>query len=470
MSSFPATIAEAAIALRAHALTSVELVEGVLARADALDGDLGSFLARFDEQALAAARTADDELAGGTDRGPLHGIPIGVKDLLSSREGPTTAHSRVQVPGAPPNVDAEAVARLRDAGAVIVGKTSLSEFALGAPDPEAGLPLPRNPWHREYWPGGSSSGTASGLAAGLFLGGVGTDTGGSIRIPAAVCGITGLKPTYGRVPKSRCIPLGWSLDTVGPMARSAEDCALLLQVLAGHLPSDPTSADEPVPDYGAALTGDLTGIRVGVERAHHGAEVGTDPAVLTRMEDALSVLEDAGARIEEVSVEHWDEFADAALVIMHSEAFTFHRPYLRDYWADYGSFTRVLLAHGAFLSASDYVQAQRVRSLARAEVARIHERVDVIVSPTVGVPAPRLDDDFLALMPLFFTGVWNVTGSPALSLPVEPEHGLPVGVQIIGRAFDEATTLRVGDAYQRRTPWHRRELVEVGSVPADGGD
>jgi aspartyl-tRNA(Asn)/glutamyl-tRNA(Gln) amidotransferase subunit A len=271
------------------------------------------------------------------------------------------------------------------------------------------------------------------------------------------------------VPKSRCIPLGFSLDTVGPMARGAEDCALLLQVLSGHAPSDPASAREPVPDYRAALTGDLTGIRVGVERAHHGVDVGTDPGVVRRLEDALSVLEDAGARVEEVSVDHWDEFADAALVIMHSEAFAFHRPNLRDHWGDYGSFTRVLLAHGAFLSAADYVQAQRVRALARAEVARIHERVDVIVSPTVGVPAPRLDADFLALMPLFFTGVWNVTGSPALSLPVEPERGLPVGMQLIGRPFDEATTLRVGDAYQRRTAWHRREPVELGSVPADGG-
>jgi len=229
----PGSIVEAGAMLRAGQLTSVQLIRTVLARADELDADLGCFLARFDDAALRAAAAADEELAAGIDRGPLHGIPLGIKDLLAAKEGATTAHSLVPSTVAPPGVDAEAVARLRDKGAVIVGKTSLSEYAFGAPDPSSGLPLPRNPWDRERWPGGSSSGTASGLAAGLFLGGLGTDTGGSIRIPAACCGITGLKPTYGRVPKSRCIPLAYSLDTVGPMARTAEDCALLLQAISG---------------------------------------------------------------------------------------------------------------------------------------------------------------------------------------------------------------------------------------------
>ena len=470
MTSFPTTIVEAGAALRAGELTSVELIRTVLARADKIDADLGCFLARFDDDALSAAATADAELAAGTDRGPLHGIPLGIKDLLAAREGPTTAHSLVPSRVAPPGVDAEAVARLRDRGAVIVGKTSLSEYALGAPDPDAGLPLPRNPWDREHWPGGSSSGTASGLAAGLFLGGLGTDTGGSIRIPAACCGITGLKPTYGRVSKSRCIPLAYSLDTVGPMARTAEDCAVLLQVISGQASSDATSADEPVPNYISALTGDLSGVRVGVERVHHGTQVGADPEVVARVEEAVKDLERAGAIVEEITIEH-RQIADAATrVIMHTEAFTQHRPTLRDRWHDYGPFTRLLLTHGAFLSAADYVQAQRVRSLVRAEVKQLLKRVDVIVTPTVGVPAPRLDADFVALMPLFFTGVWNLTGNPALSLPVGPVRGLPVGMQIVGRPFAEATVLRVGDAYQRRTDWHRRRPEERDDARSDAPD
>ena len=454
MTGTPSTIVEAAAALRTGGLTSVQLVGAALARADAVDADLGSFLARFDDAAMVAAAVADAELAAGNDRGPLHGIPLGIKDLLAAKEGSTTAHSLVPSTVAPPGVDAVVVTRLRDAGAVIVGKTTLSEYAFGAPDPSAGLPLPRNPWDRERWPGGSSSGTASGLAAGLFLGGIGTDTGGSIRIPAACCGITGLKPTYGRVPKSRCIPLAYSLDTVGPMARSVEDCGLMLQAISGPAASDATTADQPVPDYLAGLIGDLSGLRVGVERAHHGTGVGTDPGVVDSVEEAVACLERAGADVEEVAVDHYSAAEAANLVILHAEAFAHHQPNLRDRWGQYGPFTRLLLTHGIFTTGADYVQAQRVRSMVRAETQRLLQRVDVIVTPTIGVTAPRLDADFVALMPLFFSGVWNVTGYPALSVPVRPVGGLPVGMQIIGRPFDEATVLRVGDAYQRGTDWH----------------
>ena len=456
MTSLPITIAVAGAALRSGTITAVELTQAVLDRADQVDADLGCFLNRFDEAALTAAADADAELASGTDRGPLHGIPLGVKDLLSAEEGPTTAHSLVPCQAAPTGVDAEVVARLRHSGAVIVGKTSLSEYAFGSPDPDSGLPLPRNPWDREHWPGGSSSGTASGIAAGLFLGGVGTDTGGSIRIPAACCGVTGFKPTYGRVPKSRCIPLAHSLDTIGPMARTAEDCGLLLQAMSGPAPSDSTSADELVPDYCADLTGDLTGIRIGVERVHHGVAAGSDPQVVERVEEAVTILEQAGAQVEEIVIDHGAVSKAAEHVILHTEAFTHHRANLRDRWSDFGSFTRLLLSYGALVSGPDYVQAQRVRSFVRAEVRRATARVDVVVTPTIGIPAPRLDADFMALLPLFFTGMWNMTGQPALSAPVGTVRGLPVGMQIVGRPFDEATVLRVGDAYQRRTTWHRQ--------------
>ena len=462
MTALPITIAEAGAALRAGTITAVELTQAVLERAAQVDADLGCFLNRFDDAALAAAAHADSELASGSDRGPLHGIPLGVKDLLSAREGPTTAHSRVPHPAAPTGVDAEAVSRLRQGGAIIVGKTSLNEYALGAPDPDSGLPLPRNPWAPEHWPGGSSSGTASGIAAGLFLGGVGTDTGGSIRIPAAFCGVTGLKPTYGRVPKSGCIPLSHSLDTVGPMARTAEDCGLLLQVMSGPAPSDGTSADEPVPDYCAGLNGDLTGIRIGVERAHHGVAVGSHPQVVEHVEEAITILEQAGAQVEEIVIDQGAASKAAEHVILHTEAFTHHRANLRDRWSDYGSFTRLLLSYGAFVSGADYVRAQRVRSMVLAEVRRATAGIDVVVTPTMGIPAPRLDADLVALLPLFFTGMWNMTGQPALSAPVGMVEGLPVAMQIIGRPFDEATVLRVGDAYQRRTGWHRQTVPSTG--------
>ena len=248
----PSTIADAAVALRRGALTSVELTTRLLARADAHDSTLGTYVARFDDAALAAAAKADADFAAGVDHGPLQGIPLGVKDIIAAREGATTACSKVLDPEWGRGIDAPVVARLRAQGAVITGKTATMEFAMGAPDADGPFPIHRNPWNVERWPGGSSSGTGTGVAAGLILGGLGSDTGGSVRIPSALCGISGLKTTYGLVPKSGVVPLGYSLDTVGPMARTARDCALILQAIAGPSDDDATSVDRPVPDYAAA--------------------------------------------------------------------------------------------------------------------------------------------------------------------------------------------------------------------------
>ena len=234
MQSIPLTVQDAAKQLRTGELTSVELTKLVIARAEEFDAQVGTYLARFDDHALASAAQADDELAQGLDRGPLHGIPVGVKDILAALEGPTTAQSLILDPAWGEGKDAPIVKRLRKAGAVITGKTTTMEFACGMPDPTKPFPIPRNPWDLETWPGGSSSGTGSGIAAGMFLAGIGTDTGGSIRIPAAFCGVSGLMPTFGRVPKSGCTPLGYSLDHVGPLARSAWDCAAMLQVSASQ--------------------------------------------------------------------------------------------------------------------------------------------------------------------------------------------------------------------------------------------
>jgi len=453
----PSTIVDAAAALRSGSLTSVALTRELLARTDALDATLGTFVARFDDTALVAAEQADADFAAGVDRGPLQGIPIGVKDIIAAREGATTACSKVLDPDWGRGVDAPVVARLRAQGAVIAGKTATMEFAMGAPDADGPFPIHRNPWDLDRWPGGSSAGTGTGVAAGLILGGLGSDTGGSVRIPAALCGISGLKTSFGLVPKSGVVPLGYSLDTVGPMARTARDCALILQAIAGASADDPTSVDRPVPDYVAALTGDAEGLRVGVERDHHTRVEGFDPACRDRFEDAVRALERAGAEIVEVHFDSYPIITAAALVTSAAESFAYHRKDLQERFGDYGREARASLALGAFYSSADYVQAQRVRAWGLATLRRVLGECDVIVTPTIGLPAPRLTDDFWSMMQWIYTPVWNHLGTPAISVPMGPiAAGLPSGLQVIGGRFDDARVLRVADAYQQVTDWHTR--------------
>jgi len=351
----PSTIADAAAALRSGTLTSAALTTELLARTDALDETLGTYVSRFDDSALVAAAQADADFAAGIDRGPLQGIPIAVKDIIAAREGATTACSKVLDRDWGRGTDAPVVARLRAEGAVITGKTATMEFAMGAPDADGPFPIHRNPWDLDRWPGGSSAGTGTGVSAGLILGGLGSDTGGSVRIPAALCGISGLKPSYGLVPKSGVVPLGYSLDTVGPMARTARDCALILQTIAGESADDPTSVDRPVPDYAAALAGNASGLRVGVERDHHVGVEGFDAACRDRFEDAVCALERAGAEIVEV---HFDGYPviSAAPPRRPSEAL------------------RRLRARGARLAhAGRLLQLRRLRtSAARARVGTRH--------------------------------------------------------------------------------------------------
>jgi aspartyl-tRNA(Asn)/glutamyl-tRNA(Gln) amidotransferase subunit A len=451
----PTTIADAAAALRRGTVSSVALTTELLRRADALDATLGTYVARFDDTALVAAAQADADFAAGVDRGPLQGIPLGVKDIIAAREGATTACSKVLDPDWGRGVDAPVVARLRAQGAVITGKTTTMEFAMGAPDADGPFPIHRNPWDLERWPGGSSAGTGTGVAAGLILGGLGSDTGGSVRIPAALCGISGLKTTYGLVPKSGVVPLGYSLDTVGPMARTARDCALILQAIAGASADDPTSVDRPVPDYAAALAGNASGLRVGVERAHHSGVEGFDAACRDRFEDAVRALEAAGAEVVEVHFDGYPLITAAAMVTVAGEALAYHRKDLQERFGDYGREARAALAMGAFYNSADYVQAQRVRAWGLATLRRVLGECDVIVTPTIGLPAPRLTDNFWAMMPWTYTPAWDLLGTPAMSVPMGPiAHGLPSGLQVIGARFDDATVLRVADAYQHVTDWH----------------
>jgi len=463
MTDIPLSITEAASGLRDGSLTSVALTAAVLERADRLDGSLGTYLARFDEQAMSAAAQADADLAKGIDRGPLQGIPLGVKDIIAAADGPTTANSLVLDPAWGAGKDAPVVSRLRAAGAVITGKVTTMEFAIGAPDPSKPFPLPCNPWDTGTWPGGSSSGTGAGVAAGLFLGGLGTDTGGSIRIPAAFCGVSGLMPTFGRVPKSGCAPLGYSLDHIGPLARTAQDCAAMLQVLAGYHPSDPDCAQRPVPDYAAALEpGLLTGLRVGVDRVHHSPE-DADPAVAGAFDAAVAVLEELGATVVEVSLPYYDEMVAADMITMASEALAYHLPDMRSRWGDYFEATRSMVVLGALCSGADFVQAQRVRRVAVGELMSLFEAVDVVATPTASVGAPAYDEsgrlplDMSRLFGQIHTPYWDSVGTPALVVPMGfTAAGLPLSLHLGGRHWEEGTLLATGHAFQQVTDWHRR--------------
>jgi len=449
------TLAELSAAIHAGETTSVEITETLIERADRLDPVLGTYLARFDETALSSAATLDAELAAGVDRGPLHGIPLGIKDIIATDEGPTTAQSLILDPAWGDQGDGPVVARLREAGAVITGKTSTMEFACGMPDASKPFPVPRNPWNVDTWPGGSSSGTGSGVAAGLFYGGLGTDTGGSIRCPAAFCGISGHKPTFGLVPKSGCTPLGYSYDHIGPMARSAEDCALMLAVMAGYDPSDPSSSAHPLAKPLGGPSADLTGIRIGVDRTLLDRFV-VDPALAECFESAIAALAGTGASMVDVAIPHYEALTAATMCGWPAEAFANHRADLQSRWAAYGRATRQVITAGALASGGDYVQAQRVRRVGKEAMTTLFASCDVVVTPTAGVGALFLEGiDFASVIASVFTPVWNAVGFPAISVPMGfTGAGLPLGLQIAARPFEDATALDVGMAYQLQTEWH----------------
>ena len=413
---------------------------------------------RFDEQALAAASAADDELTAGRDRGPLHGIPVGIKDGIAVADGPTTANSLVLDRTWGAGRDAPVVSRLRRAGVVITGKTATSEFHCGLPDPTKPFAIPRNAWDIEKSPSGSSAGSSNGVSAGLFLAGLGTDTAGSIRAPASANGVTGRKPTFGRVPKSGTVPLSYSLDSLGPIARSARDCAAVLSIIAGYAPSDESCVDVPVGAYLDALTGSLDGVRVGVERAHH-THKEADVALDALFGQAVATLTELGATVVSVELPLVDEMLTGLLATMLAEGLAYHREDLQTRWGEYYETSRLTLALGALVSSSDYVQAQRVRHVAQKRVAELFEEVDAIISPGSPRGAERLDVAPASVVPRIlgnsFTGYWNMTGHPALTLPIGfTDEGMPLSMQIAGRPFDEGLVLRVGHAYQSTTDWH----------------
>jgi aspartyl-tRNA(Asn)/glutamyl-tRNA(Gln) amidotransferase subunit A len=455
----PLTIKSAAAALRDGQISSADLTAGLLEKIERLNPDLGAFIAVTGEEALSAARQADADFDRGIDRGPLQGIPLGIKDIIATLDAPTTANSHILDRNWGAFRDAPVVERLRNAGSVLLGKTVTSEFALGSPDPDNGFPMPKNPWNLDHSAAGSSAGSGIAVAAGLALGAVGTDTGGSVRGPAAANGHTGLKVTYGRLPKFGVVPLGYSLDSIGPMARTAWDCAALLGVMAGYDARDPTAADEPVDDYTAALNGDVTGMRIGVPMEYFFDSPELNPEVRSAVLEAIDVLKGAGAIVKEVTLPHASEAKTANNLTMTAEAFAYHHHDLRDRWRLYGRYTRTAIARGALFSGPDYAQAQRFRFYFKRTVAALMADLDVLITPTSTAPAERRDqvDMLKRLMGVSFTGMWNLIGLPALALPCGfSSSGLPLSMQIVGRPFEEATVLRVGDAYQQSVDWQLR--------------
>ncbi|WP_028934443.1 amidase [Pseudonocardia spinosispora] len=458
MHTSPFTLTDAAAALRAGRVSSVELTEQAIVTANRLDSTLGVYLARLDDTARRDAERADRELASGLDRGTLHGIPVGVKDNIAVAGVPTTGQSAVTDPSWSAGLDAPVVGRLRAAGAVITGKTSLTEFGCGLPDPAGAGPVPRNPHDPDRWTGGSSSGTASGVAAGMFFAGLGSDTAGSIRMPAAFCGVTGLMPTFGLVPKSGCLPLSYSLDRIGPLAHTARDCAEVLAVITGQHASPAAPAE------------DLSGLRVGVVRD---LPSGTDPAVERGFDAAVAVLAGLGASVRDVLLPYASELVTATFITAVCEGLAYHRGALTSRWDDYTVAARGLLAGGALVSGADYVQAQRVRMAGEQAMAELLDTVDVIACPTAGIGAPpfgQLADeagtqDNEGVFSLVFTPYWNGLGGPVLALPMGmTADGLPLSMQLAGRAFDEARLLRIGDAFQRHTDWHLRRPALTGAA------
>lgn len=423
-----------------------------------LDDQVHAYVTILPEAAMEDARRAEAQIGRGEYRGPLHGIPVGLKDLYATKGARTTAHSRVLADWVPAE-DATVVRRLREAGAVVLGKLAMSEFALGRPGPRPLFPPARNPWDLSRIPGGSSSGSGAAVAAGMCLGALGSDTGGSIRQPASYCGIVGLKPTYGRVSRQGVVPLAWTLDHCGPMARSVEDCALMLQALAGHDPDDPASSQTPVPDYSEAWQEDLRGQVIGVPRHFFfAAESDVDRQMLALVEQALGTLSDLGATVREVEIPSLAWARAANTVIMLTEAYAYHRKNLREHPQDYGP-VRDQFLMGGLTTAEDYLQAERVRRLLGNEVARVLREVNVLVTPSFPTVAPTFeaDDPRTAGRGFRFLGPFNLTGLPAMSVPCGfTPAGLPVGMQIAGRPFDEASVIRAGYAYQEATQWHER--------------
>lgn len=438
-------------------MSATATAKAAIARINAVDHLLDAFITVTPARAMAEARMVEARLAKGEAPGLLCGVPYALKDIYDTAGIRTTCHSKLREDHVP-TADCHVAERLRLAGALLVGKTGTHEFAIGGPSFDLPFPPPRNPWNREHVPGGSSSGSAAAVAAGMVRFAMGSDTGGSIRHPAACSGVVGLKPSYGRVSRRGVYPLSWSMDHCGPLATTVHDAALVLQAVAGHDPLDPGSAEVPVGDYLTGLERGVAGLRIGMPRDWFAGLPGADGEALAAIERTATVLREAGARVEDVALPEFALFAAAGRVILHAEAFAVHATTLRSRPQEYGRDAFQLLVLGATLSAADLLQAQRKRRELTDAVDTVLARYDALLTANVLIPAPRFDAQPAAKpsgAPVQLIQ-FNLTGHPALALPVGLHtNGLPLSVQVAGRRFDEATLLRIGRTVEKRSGWEQ---------------
>jgi len=448
-------LADAAQLIRARKLSPVEYTRALLERIGRLDSRYHAFIRVTPELAIAAARRAEQEIAAGSLRGPLHGVPFGLKDIIDVAGQPTTGHSKVLGDNIA-TADAVVTARLKSAGGVLLGKLATHEFAIGGPSFDLPWPPAVNPWGGNHFPGGSSSGSGVALAAGMLPAALGTDTGGSVRNPASLCAITGMKPTYGRVSRRGVFPLAVSLDHVGPMTRSVRDNALLLQLLAGHDSEDPGSADVEVPDYAADLERGVKGLEIGLIRHFYAEDMQADPEQAQAIETAADVLRRLGANVREIRLAPLQEYAVCSRIIIRCEAFAVHRRWLQQRPGDYGALARQRILDGATVSAADYIDALRLRGRLTRRTLEAFAGIDAALTVSgMDPPCPIDDAEACARMyPRQARQPFNVTGQPAIAIPAGfTASGLPLSLQLVGHPWQEATLYRIAHAYERATLW-----------------
>jgi len=463
------SIAELSSLIAARTLSPVELVEALIRRVEDYDAQTHAFITPTFDLVRQQARAAEAEIAAGKHRGPLHGIPFALKDIYDTRGILTSGHSRVFIDRIPAE-DATATRRLYDAGAVLLGKLATHEMAHAGPSFDLPWPPARNPWNLAHFTGGSSSGSGAAVAAGMVPVALGSDTGGSIRGPASLCGVVGLMPTFGLVSRAGVITNSYTFDHCGPLARTVEDCALVLQALAGYDPNDAGSVRRDIPSYREALRDDLRGLRIGVLRHHWEQDIPATEDVRNAMDAALDVLRRLGATLEECSVRPLAAYFDVKIVIAESEIFSVHQANLQTRAKDFGADFRSRVLPSVLFTAHDYVQATREHRRMMVEMEPLYGRFDAFVTAGMGEAARLSDYRSVSFWqkPSVLTA-WNVTGQPVLALPNGfGRNGLPLGMQIVGRPFGETTILRVGHAYERATAWHtRRPQLARGAAAPD---
>jgi aspartyl-tRNA(Asn)/glutamyl-tRNA(Gln) amidotransferase subunit A len=458
MSAAIPTIAQAARQIAAKQLSPVELTRACLERVHALDSRLHAFVHLTEERALAEARAAEAAIMASGPSGPLHGIPIGLKDIVDTKGIPTTCQSKLLQDNIPDS-DATCAERLAAAGTVLMGKLTTHEFADGGPSFDLPRPPARNPWNPEHFTAGSSSGTGAAVASGMIQCGIGTDTGGSIRGPAALCGIAGLKPTYGLVSRAGVAPAAFSLDHIGPMAWNAEDCAIMLQALAGHDPRDPASANRPVPDYTGALGSGIEGLKIGVIHHFHETDHKVSEGTQRGIAAAVATFRELGAEIREVQLSPLEDWVACGSLISIVERAAAYEEWARTRLPDFGERMRSRLMLSAFVSGVDYLQAVRRRRELRAELQAAMAGLDVVLTAVLPAEAPKIDavPKWDVFQQPSFMMPFNVVGYPAMSVCSGfGAGGLPVAIQLVGKPFQEATVLRIADAFEKATPFRDR--------------